>query len=692
MSQNIPKPDRERAKKLRKVIRRHRYLYHVLDRQEISDEALDSLKHELSELERRFPKLITSDSPTQRVGGKPLDKFSKVRHTVRQWSFNDAFSEEEIREFDKRVRRMLLKELGRPSKIEYTCELKIDGFKTILTYKSGVLRVATTRGDGVIGEDVTQNVRTIESIPLRLERDIDVVVEGEIWMGKKAFAQLNKKRKKEGEPQFANPRNVAAGSIRQLDPKVAASRKLDSFIYDLASASVTLPQTQFKELKLLQELGFKVNPHFHLCKNIKEVISFWKSWARKRERQDYWIDGIVVKLNERTMQEKLGYTGKAPRYAIALKFPAEEVTTVVEDIVVQVGRTGALTPVAHLRPVTVAGSTVSRATLHNESEVHRLDVRTGDTVIIRKAGDIIPEVVEVLKDLRTGKEKKFTMPTACPACGGKVKKEVIGGKEGESAAHYCTNKNCFAQELEHIAHFVSKKAMNIDGMGEKVVAQLMNEGLIRDVADIYELKTGDLAALERFGERSAENLVEAIEKSKSVPLAKFLFGLGIRHVGIETAHLIAGNVAHITGGKEVRNVNDMARQFPKVSAQDWASVDGIGTTVAESLVEWFNNKNNTKLLKRLHSLGVTIVIPLKLHATRSKLQGKTFVLTGSLSSLSRDEAGEKIRAFGGKVSSSVSSQTDFVVAGGKPGSKYAQAKKLGVRIVNEQKFLKMLEE
>lgn len=668
---------KNRIEKLKEVIRHHRYLYHVLDKQEISDAALDSLKAELKKLEDEYPEFLTPDSPTERVGGEPLEKFEKVKHEVLQWSFNDAFTEDEIRDFDKRVKKNLDLPAQAGKSTTYTCELKIDGFKIILTYKKGVLQTAATRGDGKIGENVTQNVKTIESIPLRLREDVDVVVEGEIWMPRREFERINKEREKKGEPLYANPRNVAAGTIRQLDPKIVAARKLDSFIYDIGQASFSLPQTQFEELKRLQDLGFKVNKHFKLCKTIDDVIEYWRQWEKKAKKENYLIDGVVVKVNERELQEKLGYTGKAPRFAIAFKFPAEEVTTVVEGVTVQVGRTGALTPVAHLKPVVVAGSTVSRATLHNFDEIKRLDVRIGDTVIIRKAGDIIPEVVEVLKDLRSGKEKIIKTPTKCPVCDSPVSKEPIGGRQGESAALYCTNKNCFAIELEKIIHFVSKKGMNIDGMGEKIVEQLMNEGLIADYADIYELEFGDLESIERFAEKSAENLIKAIGKSKRVPLAKFLFALGIRHIGEETAVLIAEQFGSLGA-------------IQKVTITGFEAVEGIGDVVAQSISEWFQGKDNQKVLKKLlkhiHTVG-----PKKVPKKKLKLSGKSFVITGTLESMSRDEAKQKIKELGGKVSSSVSGATDFLVLGVDPGAnKVTAAEKFGTKTLNEKEFLKLI--
>jgi len=531
---------KKRIEKLRKEIDRYRYLYHVLDSPQVSDEIFDSLMRELRQLEGQYPEFETSDSPSQRIGGEPLDKFEKTRHKHKQWSLNDAFSFEEIKAWEEKVMRMLEKE-GIKEKPEYCCEVKIDGLKIVLTYEKGLFVRAATRGDGVIGENVTKQVKTIQSIPLRLNKDINVIVVGECWMRKRDLERINGERERDGEPPFANSRNAAAGSIRQLDPKITANRRLDSYIYDMDDIEGAFPETQVEELELLEKLGFKVNKNYKLCRNLEQIDDLFKSWEPKRNKQEYGIDGLVIKINSRRLQTLLGYTGKSPRWAIAYKFIPEKVTTVVEDIKTQIGRTGALTPVAHLKPVRVAGSVVSRATLHNEDEIKRLDIRIGDTVVIHKAGDVIPEVVEVLKNLRTGKEKKFHMPEQCPICGGLVKREKIkiGKKEEESAAHYCLNKKCFAVEKEKIIHFVSKKGFNIEGMGEKIVEQLMNEGLVSDFSDIFELEKGDLEPLERFAEKSADNLVKAIEKAKKISLPKFFFALGIRHVGEETANLLA---------------------------------------------------------------------------------------------------------------------------------------------------------
>jgi DNA ligase (NAD+) len=697
-----------RIEKLKKVINHHRYLYHVLDKQEISDQALDSLKYELSQLEKQFPEFITSDSPSQRVEGRPLEKFNKIKHEIRQWSFDDAFDEKNVRDFDARVKRMLNKELGHPmskskrtsdvqvplQKLEYICELKIDGFKIVLTYEKGELKTAVTRGDGKIGEDVTQNVKTIESIPLKLEKEMDVIVEGEIWMGKSNFEKLNKERKKGGEALYANPRNVASGSIRQLNPKVAASRKLDSFIYDIAwikefghpmskskrtsDVQAQILSTQKEELELLRKVGFKINPYFKLCKGIEEVINFWKEWQEtgvkgqaKKDKMDYWIDGIVIKLNEIKLQEALGYTGKAPRFAIAFKFPAEQTTTIVEDIQVQVGRTGAITPVAYLKPVLVAGSVVSRATLHNKEEIDRLGIKIGDTVVIQKAGDVIPEVVSVMKEFRSGKEKKFKMPDKCPICDSPL------SQEKNSPITKCLNKQCATRHRRSLYYFVAKKTFNIDGMGPKIIDALLDNGLIQDASDIFDLKEGDLTPIERFAEKSAENLIRAIADRREISLERFITSLGILHVGERTAQDLAEKYNSI-------------EKLSSVSFEELESIENIGGIVAKSVYDWFRDKHNKKLLGRL--LKRVKIKNLIIGGTRkaSKLSGKKFVLTGSLESMSRDEAKEKVRELGGETTESVSAKTDFLVAGESPGSKKDKAQKLGVKTLDEKEFLALI--
>ena len=671
----------ERIKKLKKEINYHRYLYHVLDQQEISDAALDSLKNELLKLEQENPEFITDDSPTQRIGGQPLEKFKKIKHKIKQWSFNDAFNQQEISDWELKNKNFLEKQEIKIF-IDYLCELKIDGLHVVLTYKNGVFVSGATRGDGKIGEDVTKNLKTIESIPLKLEQPIDIIVEGEVWMSKKIFQELNKKRKEKGEAEFANPRNAAAGTIRQLNSKIVAERKLDCFVYDLVwIGNGVLPISQKKELEILKKLGFKVNFHYQYCKNVEQVVEYWKKWKEKKEAQNYWIDGIVIKANERKIQDALGYTGKAPRWAIAFKFPAEQTTTIVEDIIIQIGRTGVLTPVAVLRPVKIMGSIVSRATLHNEDEIKRLDIRIGDTVIIQKAGDVIPDIIQVLLKLRTGKEKKFEMPTKCPICNSETKRLQ------SEAAHYCLNKNCFAQEKEKIIHFVSKKGFNIDGFGKKIVEQLINEGLIGNFVDIFELTQGDIKPLERFAEKSSQNLIEAIKKSRKIDLTKFIFALGIRHIGEETAQLLTERFLYSINFQSFK-IKNLLFYFQQARIEDLEKINGIGIKMAESVSGWFNDEKNINLLKKLEEMGVEIFnvsVSLLVY-----LKNKSFILTGELESMTRDEAKDKIKNLGGKVLNSVSKKVDYALVGKNPGSKYAQAKKLGVKIINEKEFNKLI--
>jgi len=668
---------KKRIDKLVEQVDDLRYRYHVLDDPTVSDSIYDSLQQELKKLEEQFPDLKRSDSPLQRIGGKPLEKFVKVKHEVRQWSFNDAFSKEEITDWQERILKLLEKE-EQKSKLEYVCELKIDGLHIVFTYEKGLLKLAATRGDGIIGEDVTQNIKTINSVPLRLKRPVDVIVEGEVWLSEKQLQEINKQRKISGQPEFANPRNAAAGTIRQLDPKVVAERKLDCFVYDWSGGKEKLPETQFDELGQLKELGFKVNSHYRICKNIDEIMEFWKKWQKERGKEPYWIDGIVVKVNQRSLQNALGYVGKAPRWAIAFKFPAEEVTTVIEDIKVQVGRLGTLTPVAELRPVKLAGTTVKRATLHNEDQIRRLGVKIGDTVVIRKAGEIIPEVVSVLPKLRTGKEKEFKMPTKCPVCGSAVsKKEIIEKGLGKSVALFCTNKFCFAQKQRQMIHFVSKKAFNIDGLGQKIVIQLMEEGLLKTPADIFKLEKDDLLPLERFAEKSAANLIEAIKQAKDLTLPRFIFALGIAHVGEETAIALADYFGSL---EKLKDVDESMLE----------KIADIGPVVSQSIIKWFNEKKNLKLLEELENNGVKISWQ-KPKIVKGQLAGKKIVVTGTLESLSREEAKEKIRAAGGDWVTSVSKNTDYVVVGQNPGSKAGKARELGVKIIDEKEFLGLFE-
>ncbi|HRY82358.1 MAG TPA: NAD-dependent DNA ligase LigA [Candidatus Moranbacteria bacterium] len=702
-----------RIEKLSKEINKARYEYHVLDKPDVTDEIYDSLTEELRKLEEKFPELRSPDSPTQRIGGKPLEKFQKVKHKIRQWSFDDVFDFSELQKWEEKIIRMKNKEAGiKNLALEYVCEIKIDGLKIILNYENGNFVQGATRGDGIIGEDVTENIKTIYSVPLKLDSPVDLIAVGECWLSKSELERINKARKKQNEPLFANSRNAAAGSIRQLDPKIAASRKLDSFVYDIEEIKVESqkskaksPETQIEELELLKKLGFNVNSEHKLCKNIQEIEDFYNSWKNKKDKEDYGIDGVVIKINSKKIQDALGYTGKSPRWGVAYKFPAEKVTTVIEDIKVQVGRTGALTPVAHLRPVKVAGSTVSRATLHNEDEIKRLDTKIGDTVVIRKAGDVIPEVVEVLKNLRTGKEKKFKMPEICPICGSRVAREEIKNKNQEvSAATYCVNKKCFAQEREKIIHFVSKKGFNIDGMGDKIVEKLMSEGLVSNFSDIFELEYGDLEPLERFAEKSAENLINSIKESKKIALPKFLFALGIRHLGEEGAILIAKAIkkefsifnfqfsknfqpASLSSGFPISN---FIKIFPEIKKEDWEKIKGVGDKMAESVNAWFSDQENIEILKKMEKLGVEIIIEKEQKNQNKKLSDLTFVLTGEMKNFTRDEAKDMIRKEGGDVSSSVSRKTNYVVAGENPGSKFQKAKELNVKIISEEEFRKLI--
>ena len=670
---------KERIEKLKETINKARYLYHVLDQSIMSDAALDSLKHELYELEQQYPELITPDSPTQRIGGKPLDKFKKVHHIVPQWSFNDIFLEKELRDFDTRMK----KELG-VKEVDYTCELKIDGLHIILTYEKGLFVLGATRGDGKIGEDVTQNLKTIESVPLRLQETIDCVVEGEVYMKKSVFEKLNKERKKKGEEPFANPRNAAAGGIRQLDPKITAERHLDCFVYDYSWPEKDIPKTQFDELNRLIELGFKVNKSFKLCKNVDEIIEFWKEWQKKRESEDYWIDGIVVKVNKREYQKKLGYTGKAPRWAIAFKWPGEQATTILEDVVFQVGRTGKITPVAVLKPVNVRGTTVTRATLHNADEIKRLGVKIKDTVIVEKAGDVIPHIVKALPSLRPKDAKEIKFPEKCPVCGSKVIR-----KKGE-VAHYCSNKNCGAKQKNHLYYFVSKKAFDIQGLGPKIIDQLMDAGLVSQPSDLFFLEEGDLEPLERFGEKSASNLVSTIQKSKEITLSRLLTALSIKYVGEETAQLLTEKILNAEQDQSIKTISDLIKKFQSLSKEDLEKIEGIGPKVAESIVAWFSNEKNIEFLKNLEKVGIKIQNP-KSKIQNPKIEGKSFVFTGELESMSRDKAKEKVRELGGKTPSSISKKTDFLVVGKNPGSKYEKAKEWGVKVIDEKEFLKIIQ-
>jgi DNA ligase (NAD+) len=667
--------DRDRIEKLREVIDYHRHRYHVLDDPEISDEAYDSLIRELIQLEEAHPEYASPNSPSQRVGGTPLDHFEKVVHQVRQWSFDNVFTPEEFREWTNRLIRSLAKENIKmlPS---YCAEHKIDGLKIVLTYQRGELVSGATRGDGIVGEKITENLRTIATIPLRLSKPVDIIVSGEAWLPKSALVRINKEREEKGEPLFANTRNVAAGSLRQLDPKLVAKRRLDCFVYDIErfdplGTQVAIPETQAEELKLLSALGFKVNKSNKVTDSIDEILGYYDSWKEKRHDEPYEMDGIVIKVNESRLQQALGYTAKAPRFAIAFKFPAEQVTTTVEDIVLQVGRTGVLTPVAHLTPVRVAGSTVSRATLHNEDQIKRLDVRIGDTVILQKAGDVIPEVVSVVTDLRKGNEKPYTFPKTVPLCGGDGSIERIPGQ----AAYRCVYRGSFSEVRRKFHHFISRKVLDIDGMGPKTIDLFLERDLIASLDDLFTLRRGDIEGLPGFKEKSIQNILDGLEKAKKTTLARFLFGLSIDQVGEETARDIALHFKTIDA-------------IQSASEEELAAIDGVGPIIAASVFQWFKNKDNRALVKRL--LKHIHLEKVESPKTIGKLSGKTFVVTGTLPSLSRDEAHERIRKAGGKTASSVSKNTDYLIAGENAGSKLTQAEKLGVRVIDEKSFLKLL--
>lgn len=669
---------KERIKKLRSLINHHRYLYHVLDKQEISDSVLDSLKKELFDLENQHPDLITPDSPTQRIGGKPLKEFKKVSHkntdgqNQRMNSLNDGFSKEDIDDWIERFEKVTNKKAG-----EFYCDIKMDGLAVELVYEKGVLIQGSTRGDGNIGEDVTNNIRTIEAIPLKLNGLVDLldrlVVRGEVFLTKKEFEKINREQKKRGGKIYANPRNVAAGSIRQLDPKITAGRNLDFFAYGIPGQSESYFKkfsTHQDEYEFLKSAGIKINPHGKVLKSSDAIEAFRRKWEKEREKLPYEIDGIVVSVNDNRLNHRAGEVGKTSRGAIAYKFAPKEAETVIEDIVVQVGRTGILTPVAKLKPVNVGGVIVSRATLHNLDEIKRLGVKIGDTVIIGRAGDVIPDVKKVLTELRTGREKDFHMPKKCPVCAEPIKRIA------DQVAYKCVNKDCSAIRREGIYHFVSKKALDIEGVGPRIIDQLMDSALINDAADLFYLKKEDLLNLERFADKSAENTINAIQSRKEIPLNKFIYALGIDHVGEETAFVLAKRFNTLENLREA-------------SLEKIDTIEDVGPVVAESIYKWFRNENNQKLINKFEK-ALRVLEEKKIKGS-SKLKGKTFILTGTLESLGRDEAKDKIRDFGGEVSSSVSKNTDFVVTGSEPGSKYDQAKKLGIKIIDEREFLEMLE-
>lgn len=667
---------RERAQKLRKLINTYRYQYHVENRLEISENALDSLKHELKKLEETYPEVITADSPTQRVAGKALAKFKKVIHTSPMISLEDAFSEDDMREWESRIKKVVP---GRAH--EYFAELKFDGLALSLLYRDGVLVRGATRGDGKIGEDITNNIRTMESIPLRLDvfgkaassamervmKQHEVEVRGEALISKHALQAINRVQKKKGEKEYANSRNLAAGSLRQLDPEIVRKRHLEFFAYDLIAQDG--PKRHSEEHDAMRCLGFKTDTHAEICHSLEEVFEYHKKISRMRNSFPYEIDGIVVSLNDNALHTRAGVVGKAPRGSIAYKFAPEEATTHVLDIVIQVGRTGVLTPVAHLKPVRVGGVSVSRATLHNEDEIRRLGLKIGDSVIVGRAGDVIPDVRKVLTELRTGKEKEFHMPRMCPVCGTPVTKDARG------VIVRCTNKKCPSKKRENLYYFVSKKAFDIDGLGPRTIDVLLDAGLIQDAADLFDLTEGDIAVLERFGEKSAGNIIRAIARAKKITLPRFLIGLGILHVGEETAL----DLAEHFGSLEV---------LMKAGVEELRGIKNIGAVVADSVYEFFHDRYYTRLVGRL--LAHRIVVMTAQKRKPGRLSGKSFVFTGELKSMSRDAAKNTVRTLGADASETVSRATDYVVIGVFPGSKYDRAKKLGVRILDEKAFLALI--
>lgn len=646
-------------------IDKHNYNYYVLDMPTISDAEFDRLMGELIRLEEEFPQLKRADSPTQRVGGKPSKAFAPVVHEVPMLSLNNAFNEADLLEFDRRVRETA------GNDVEYIMEYKIDGLSVSLEYRQGVFVRGATRGDGLTGEDVTNNLRTIKTLPYRLKQPIDLLVRGEVFIPKDAFLSLNEQREAEGLPLFANSRNAAAGSLRQLDPKVSASRPLDIFIFNLQEAKVPLPETHSDCLHFLEELGLKVSPLLLITRSIGEIIKKCEEWIPKRHNLSFDIDGLVIKVNSLRQRELLGNTAKSPRWAVAYKFPAEQKTTIIEDIVIQVGRTGILTPTAVFQPTLVAGSVISRAVLHNEDFIKEKDIRIGDTVVIHKAGDVIPEVVEVLKEKRTGSERPFVFPDRCPACGSKVLRI-----EGEAAIR-CTDNSCPAQRKRLLEHFVSRDAMDINWLGPAIISQLLDSGLINDAADIYSLTLEQLLTLDRMGPKLAENILNAINESKDRGLDRVLFALGIRLVGSKAAKTLA---------EHFRDIDNIIN----ADKAELTAIHEIGDKMAESITAFFKDEQNLELVEKLKQAGVNFTYVSRNTAVSEAFRDKTFVLTGTLEKYTRDEAKAIIEERGGRVSGSVSKKTDYVLAGENAGSKLAKARELGITIISEADFENML--
>jgi DNA ligase (NAD+) len=666
---NAPSTAKQRIEKLRVALRDHDYRYYVLSQPSISDGEYDQLMNDLIALERQYPGLITPDSPSQRVGGEPTKDFPTITHEVPMLSLSNTYSEDELLDFDRRV-----KELVGGQQYRFVAELKIDGVAISLIYRNGIFVLGATRGDGTQGDEITKNLKTIRSIPLKAEAGKglpkDFEVRGEIFMTKKDFESMNKKQEELGEKTFVNARNTASGTLKLQDSKAVAQRRLRMFTYFLRTSDVKLT-SHSENLQLLKKLGFVVNEHVRVCKTIADVKQYCDEWNVKRSSLPYDIDGIVVKVDSIAQQQELGAVAKSPRWAIAYKYPAQQMETQLNAITLQVGRTGTITPVAELTPVFVSGSTVSRATLHNEDYINELDIRIGDSVFVEKGGDVIPKVAGVNLKKRPKNSKSFKFPSLCPVCGSKIFRP-----EGE-AAYYCENFECPAQVRGRIEHFAHRRAMNIEGLGEAVVDLLVKEDLIHNIADIYVLKKDRIAGLERMGEKSAQNLLDGIEESKTLPFSRVLFGLGIRFVGEGVAKLLADHF------------NDI-ENLKKASQQDLEHVEGVGPRIAESVIRFFSDVHSLKLIERLSKAGVQMRSDRKKITENSNITGKTFVLTGGLQTMSREEAKERIEALGGKSASSVSKKTDFVIVGSDAGSKLQKAVELGVTTINEEEFLKML--
>ena len=660
---------KEKINLLRDQINYHNRKYYVEDAPSISDYDYDQLINKLKKLEQEHPELIIPESPTRRVGGEPAEEFKTVEHSIPMLSLDNTYSKEELADFDKRARKGLDE-----NDIEYVVELKIDGLGVSLVYENGILIRGATRGDGIHGEDVTGNLRTIRSVPLKINNDMGLKkfeVRGEVYFNRPDFEKINLQRESAEEPLFANPRNAAAGSIRLLDPRITASRPLKIFFYNILLDDKTLFSTHYESLKTLKTLGFRINPNTTFCKSLDKVFRQIELWQKKKSSLNYDVDGLVIKINAFSQQDILGATSKHPRWAIAYKYPAEQAITEVENITVQVGRTGSLTPVAKLKPVIISGSTVARATLHNEDEIKRKDIRIGDTIVIEKGGEIIPKVLRVLFDKRTGEEKVFSMPQKCPACNAGVYRPI-----GEAVTR-CTGATCPAQLKERLQHFASRKAMDIDHLGTQIIDQLVKKGMVKNFADLYLLSEKKVADLERMGEKSARNLLEAIDKSKKAGFNKLLYGLGMRHVGERAAYLLSNSFSSM----------DELKSAPKDKIE---SIHEIGPKVSESIIYFFAEKKNMQIIDKLKGLGVNME-SVKSNEQKDLLQGKQFVLTGTLKKYSRNEAKELIINAGGRVTSSVTKNTDYVLAGKKPGSKHEKAKTLNIKIIDEKILKKMLD-